>query len=185
MTSDEHTPKSWWGNFKLEYNQSRLWTIGPLRFIVRCLAGEWQVGNEKIDANSENHDHWHIEVTDLLPETLTNNARYVFHQNPRLLTITPLLADRPIISRPVIPFYLTAGEEVTVYVSTPLWLKLSVGASSKKVLEEIAIQRPSDTWFGPSTREGELCYASSTHCRLNLDELPSATLSCNNTRAHL
>ena len=34
------------------------------------------------------------------------------------------------------------------------------------------IYRPSDTWFGPSTREGELCYGSQTNCLLHLDELP-------------
>ena len=43
------------------------------------------------------------------------------------------------------------------------------------MLQSIAIQRLSDTWFGPSTLEGELCYASTTHCRLNVKELPQRT----------
>lgn len=172
MSSDIHTPLSWWGNFTLECEQSRLWTIGPLTLIARCLAGEWQVANERADDFNEEQNLWQTSITEQLPETLENTSRYVFHQTSGSLTIKPLLADRPIISRPTTPFYLTAGEEVTVYVSTPLWLQLSVGSRSKKVLEEIAIQRPSDTWFGPSTREGELCYASSTHCRLHLEELP-------------
>ena len=32
--------------------------------------------------------------------------------------------------------------------------------------------RPSDTWFGPTTMDGELCYASQTYARLNLENLP-------------
>ena len=36
---------------------------------------------------------------------------------------------------------------------------------------EFPIQRPSDTWFGPSTLEGETCYAIRTHSRLNLENL--------------
>jgi hypothetical protein len=32
--------------------------------------------------------------------------------------------------------------------------------------------RLSDTWFGPSTREGELCYSGKTHARHTLAEVP-------------
>jgi hypothetical protein len=34
------------------------------------------------------------------------------------------------------------------------------------------VQRLSDTWFGPSTREGELCYAARTHARNHLEQVP-------------
>jgi len=40
------------------------------------------------------------------------------------------------------------------------------------LLREIPIQLLSDTWFGPSTREGELAYASQTSARLLLENLP-------------
>jgi len=171
MTNDIITPSSWWGSFEFNSEQSRLWHIGPLTFMVRCLNGEWQVAYDRLSEIDEGNASWDIEDTDQLPESLGNNSRYVFRQTAGLLTIMPLLADRSVITRPLTPFNLTAGEEVTLYVSTPLWLEVAVG-SPKKALQEIAIQRPSDTWFGPSTREGELCYASATHCRLSLDELP-------------
>src|SRR5439155_1571474 len=32
--------------------------------------------------------------------------------------------------------------------------------------------RLSDTWYGPNTREGELCYSSKTFCRTHLADLP-------------
>jgi len=172
MTDDNHSPPSWWGNFKLDNEQSRLWQIGPLTLIVRCLSGEWQIAHEQTDNIVDSKAIWEIKNTDQLPGTLDNNSRYVFRETTGLLNISPLLADRPIVSRPHTPFYLSAGEEVTVYVSSPLWLQLAVGSSPAKELQNIAIQRLSDTWFGPSTREGELCYATTTHCRINLDDIP-------------
>ena len=88
-----------------------------------------------------------------------------------MLHITPMLADRPVVTRPVVPLHLCAGEEATVFVSLPVWIRLEAGPQ-KLLLKEIAIQRLSDTWFGPSTLEGELCYASTTHCRQDLREVP-------------
>jgi len=75
------------------------------------------------------------------------------------------------IARPLTPFNLVVDEKVRPHVSSPLWPELAA-ESANMVLPELAIQRPSDTSFGPSTREGELCCASATHCRLNIDELP-------------
>ncbi|MFW2373713.1 MAG: hypothetical protein ACN4GM_11380 [Gammaproteobacteria bacterium] len=172
MTNDSQAASSWWGDFTFDSGQCRQWHIGPLTLIVRRLNGEWQIAHERMQELDNNHVSWHITDTDQLPESLSDNSRYVFRDTSGQLNITPMLADRPIISRPLTPFNLTAGEEVILYVSMPLWLQLAVGSSPHKALKVIAIQRPSDTWFGSSTLEGELCYASNTHCRLNLDELP-------------
>lgn len=173
MTIDKHTPPhSWWGDFKLDNEQSRLWHIGPLTLIVRCLSGEWQIAHQRVDNRLDGEAVWDVRDTDQLPETLENTSRYIFQQTTGQLNIAPIMADRPIVSRPHTPFYLSAGEEVTVYVSSPLWLQLATGLSTVRELESIAIQRPSDTWFGPSTREGELCYATTTHCRIHLDDVP-------------
>lgn len=172
MTSDSHTLSTWWGSFKFNNGQCRQWHIGPLTLIVRYTGCEWQVAYEQEDDFDGNDVSWESTESDRLPESFDNNSRYIFRETTEILTITPLLADRPIIARPLTPFNLTAGEEATLYVSSPLWLELSVGSAEKKILCEIAIQRLSDTWFGPSTREGKLCYASTTHCRLNLEELP-------------
>lgn len=169
MTSKVEMPPSWWGSFTFNSQQSRQWRIGPLTLIVRSLGSEWQIAHHRTDDFIDDNVTWDIDNTDQLPETLENNSRYIFRKPTNLFTLTPRLADRPIISRPNVPFNLTAGEEVTLYVSSPLWIELALGG---KVLQEIAIQRPSDTWFGPSTLEGELCYASTTHCRINLDALP-------------
>lgn len=172
MATEFDKPPHWWGNFTLPHEQSLQWRIGPLTLIVHCLDGEWQIGHQRT-ADFDNDDStWEFQRCDLLPETLDKHSRYIFSKILKQLTLTPRLADRPIISRPRVPFNLTAGEEVTLYISSPLWIELTLATSPATLLEEVAIQRPSDTWFGSSTLEGELCYASSTHCRINLAELP-------------
>ncbi len=172
MTTVTQPPSTWWGSFALNYEQSKQWNIGPLILVVRSMSTEWQIAHERIDDSDNNNTVWSINDTDVLPESLTENSRYVFHDSKEALLVMPLLPDRPVISRPATPFNLTAGEEVTLFVSLPLWMELAVDTSPKKILKTIAIQRPSDTWFGPSTLEGELCYASTSHCRLSLEEIP-------------
>ena len=171
MTGEANTKLSWWGDFKLDHDQSRQWQIGPLSLLIRHLNGEWQIAYERLDNYDNQTTSVEVSDTSQLPESLENNSRFIFRKTKGLLTISPLLADRPVIARPHIPFNLMAGEETTLYVSTPLWLELAIGSSPIKVLESIAIQRSSDTWFGPSTLEGELCYATKTHCRLNLADV--------------
>jgi hypothetical protein len=85
------------------------------------------------------------------------------------LRLLPRLPDRPVVSRPDTPFYVLAGEEIRLFVSSPVWVHV---LSGERELLEIPIYRPSDTWFGPSTREGEVCYASWTSGRTELAELP-------------
>ncbi|MBT8402063.1 MAG: hypothetical protein KJO98_16425, partial [Rhodothermia bacterium] len=96
---------------------------------------------------------------------------YSIEETPSRLNVEPALADRPVIVRPEEPLFVLVGETVTLFVSTPLWIRISVG-TEKTLLTEIASYRPSDSWFGPNTREGEICYASATLGRLNLDDVP-------------
>ena len=85
--------------------------------------------------------------------------------------IKPALADRSVVSRPQVPFRLLAGDQIQLYVGNPLWFRLEL-PNEGPCLRELPINRPSDTWFGPSTREGELCYATRTHARLTVAEIP-------------
>jgi hypothetical protein len=172
MSTEFDNLPHWWGSFTFPYEQGLQWRIGPLTLIVCHRDGEWHLGHQRSDNFDDPDVTWEICRADELPDTLDNHSRYIFSKGVKELLVTPRLADRPVISRPRIPFNLTAGEEVTLYVSSPLWMELALDASPLIKLEEVSIQRPSDTWFGPSTLEGELCYASATHCRIKLDELP-------------
>jgi len=171
MSSKTISEPPWWGDFEFNHDQCKEWRIDSLSLLVRHLDGEWQIAYQRFDNSADTENT--IEITDStqLPETLKNNSRYIFRKTKGLLSVLPLTADRPVIARPHTPFNLTAGEEAVLYVSTPLWIQLAVGSSPIKVLESIAINQPSDTWFGPSTLEGELCYATKTHCKLNLADI--------------
>ncbi|MBT8126238.1 MAG: hypothetical protein KJP15_02045, partial [Gammaproteobacteria bacterium] len=69
MTIDKHTlPQSWWGDFTLDNEQSRLWHIGPLTLIVRCLSGEWQIAHQRMDNRVDGEAAWDVRDTDQLPE---------------------------------------------------------------------------------------------------------------------
>jgi hypothetical protein len=178
MKKNNTNTQSWWGSFELKNSHSKQWQIGPLIIIIRHENSEWQISHERIDNFDNTGITFEITDTELLSEKQNNFIRYIISDSSDQITIKPLLADRPVIYRPNTPLSLTAGEEITLYVSSPLWVGFSAGHSKTK-LGEIAIQRPSDTWFGPSTREGELCYASTTHCRLNLDEIPQRSHRAN------
>lgn len=163
-------PNKWWGEFELAESKVAHWQIGPLDLWIQHLKNEWRI------AHSIKNDPLLNDFKSLIPsndEDLTtkeNLARYGFSKSSNKLALKPILADRAIVTQPETPFSILPGEKITVYVSTPLWIQIQV---SGKTLQEVPVFRPSDTWFGPSTLEGELCYASKTNCRLRLEELPS------------
>ena len=98
-------------------------------------------------------------------------ARYSFEATEASLEVRPALADRPVVVRPEEPLFVLSGETVTLFVSTPLWLQVFAGDDAQ-LLTEIPSYRPSDSWFGPNTREGEICYATATLGRVRLESVP-------------
>ena len=97
--------------------------------------------------------------------------RYIVQGIDDPLHLVPVVADRSVVTEPLTPLNLTSGSEVTLYVSTPLWYRIEAGTNPVRLRDDY-ILRASDTWFGPSTREGELCYASKTEGRIDLTAVP-------------
>jgi hypothetical protein len=54
-------------------------------------------------------------------------------------------------------------------------MKISTGKTTQILLDDIPTQELSDSWFGPSTLEGELCYASKTRCSPHLKEFSTSS----------
>ncbi len=165
------SPDRWWGEFSLDVGATVQWEIGPFRIAVQRLPGEWFVGHEQIEP-TEGEQEWRVTSVnlDVNENEFVQVARFVCQNTPGQITASPALADRPVVTRPFKPFTVPADENATIYVSTPLWFSLAAGKPPQLLLEH-PIQRPSDTWFGPSTQEGEVCYASQTYGRLNLENL--------------
>ena len=181
-TETETETKPAWGSFELPSGSRARLRVGPLTLWVERTPHEWLLASKRDrDASDELGDL----VTDW-PEPPPDSAdqlRCAAGTTGHALRTVPALADRPIVIRPEQPFALLAGDEAVFYFGTPLWVRLLAGDPAR-ILVELPGVRPSDTWFGPSTREGELCYAAKTRARMDLAEIsPSPARAL--TRIHL
>lgn len=162
--------KIWWGEFDLGCGDVGCWEVGGTRLWVDHCTDEWRLAWQRDPAADEALVRVTIPADEAVPEKVDERLRLAVSGGGARLRVVPALADRSVVSRPEIPFSVLAGESITLYLSTPLWWRLELVEGGKQ-LHEVAIQRPSDTWFGASTVEGELCYASRTHCRRRREEL--------------
>jgi hypothetical protein len=160
----------WWGDITLEPGKVACCSVGPLTLTLRLLGSEWHIASRRV-AIDPDHSHAHLELSDSDPLADSEFQRLVFSTAVTQAYLNPALADRPVVSRPSQPLLVAPGQQVTVYVHAPLWVQIRRSAESKPLLD-IPVAQLSDTWFGASTREGELCYASRTQGRLQLDSIP-------------
>ena len=109
-----------------------------------------------------------IEKTTFLAYSENTVKRFITSGDNQTVLLQPKLADRAIVSQPLTPIELLPGTDITLYVSTTLWVGVSIG---EQELLELPAARLSDTWFGPNTLTGELSYASTTRVRLDLSLL--------------
>ncbi len=181
---------SWWGRQTIEPQRTDLWQMGPLNLWVQHLAHRWTL--------SWTHSGDWLEprvrivpgvAAGELPPPNATQVNFVLGSSPRSdLLFVPSLADRPLINRLASPLHILPGETASLYVLSPLRLRIEV-AENSKVLQEIPTHRLSDTWFGPISSPssalatgptplsqkaptGELCYASSLPAFLELREVP-------------
>jgi hypothetical protein len=160
----------WWGTFSLEENQPRFWEIGSLLLGIERQRKEWRIASNSSNDPEKTNIKVAVEESPGFSKEELEFRRYVFSHTTNDITLTPINADRSQVSRAEIPFYLSPDESVTIYVSSPVWVKIEVGATNV-LLDNIPTMRLSDTWHGPNTREGELCYASRTFCRTKLEDV--------------
>jgi hypothetical protein len=162
----------WWGRFEAAVGQGRRWQIGPMSLWLQHLEDEWraawEVGEDPYaDGLVVAED---ATGTDLLSKSKLK--RFGLAADPDAILLAPALADRPVVVHPEHPFGVPPGESCVLYVNTPMWVQVRTGPERVPLLD-MAIFRPSDSWFGPPTHDGELCYASRAFGRMRLEELPS------------
>ena len=161
----------WWGHFEVDNGRSGRWRLGPLELGLNRKPGEWEVIHRNgADSMAEFCD---VE-TNLAPVTSEPDheiLRFGSEEHGTGITVEPRLADRPVVARPERPFFLVAGGVVHVYVSTPLSVHVGIHERPDTLLE-LPTFRMSDTWFGPDTMEGELCYSVHTAARLHVEDMP-------------
>ncbi len=161
----------WWGRRRVPVGSSGRWRIGPLTLWIQRLDGEWRVAYDRGDDPQDVSLQEEIpaEAGDLLLKD--GVTRYVVAGKSEEVVLSAALADRSVVTSSEKPLSVPPGEQVSVYVSSPLWVVVETGKPARPLCELPAF-RPSDTWFGPNTIDGELCYASRTFHRLRLDDVP-------------
>jgi hypothetical protein len=160
--------ESWWREESFETGDVRAWEIGPLSLVIARTEQEWKVayrwtGWEDVDPGWSTRDEVGFPEDDEWEVT-----RHVFSVTGSSLVLAPALADRPVVTSPRVPLFVAPRERTTLFVSSPLWLQVR---GEGQTLAEVPIRRLSDTWFGSSTREGEICYATKTRAALHVDHL--------------
>jgi len=172
MTTGRIPETGWIGSFKVAHGITRGFRIGPMTLWIQRLENEWRIAHESgTDAMDESLDLDNIKTPEQSILESKNAVRFSFADDSEEITFSARLADRPVVTRSEYSLNVPAHEEVAAYVSTPLWMGISAGRKTKLLLE-MPIFRPSDTFFGPSTLEGELCYASQAFYRLKFENQP-------------
>jgi len=161
---------AWWGQFEFAAGETRAWRLGPLELWISRTPSEYRVAVRR-DPDGDLSvlrvgDPW----TEPVPDDV-ETVRYGVRDSARRLEVTPATADRAVIVKAESEFFVPPGDAATAFISSPLWLRVQLPDPKRLMHEEPAL-RPSDTWFGPSTLEGELCYAIRTNVRFDLANLP-------------
>lgn len=164
--SEQYT--TWWGTFQLEKAKTRHWQIGSCLLSIVRTAEEWQIASTYADELADQPAQIAMEKLPYRGKRPPLFKHFGLATTTAEITLMPVLANRNQVSRPEFPFYVPAGQKVTLYISSPAWICVSLN-EGKHILQEIPTQLQSDTWFGSSTRKGELCYASHTRCRRQFD----------------
>lgn len=159
----------WWGEFTFEMQAQKCWRIGERSIVISRQATEWNTWNLETEEENYNDIETSNEVNMAVMEE-DNIGRFLEKSTSSQLKIMPLLADRTVVARPSSPLTILAGEKIQLYVSTPIWFYAETSPGSKCLLD-IPFWRPSDSWFGASTIDGQLCYAKYTSAKTQLDEL--------------
>lgn len=184
LQTPEPTTNQWWGRHQIALRRTSYWQVGPLHLWIQHLPHQWRLA-------WEHTDDWLEPTMRAMPELENENppdgifeSRFAFRESGAEIYFSPTLANRPVVTKLETPIQVLSGEDVMLYVSTPLWVKFEI-CDPPKALRDIACFRLSDTWFGPvAVPGGELCYASRIPAVLKLEDVPFRP-HCAITAVHL
>ena len=164
-------PPPWWGTYPLRLNEGARWALGPIQLGAEHLPGEVRLswGTEGVPELREIATAIPSEGTPHAPDATL--ARFPLSGADASITLRPALPDRAVVARPDTTLWVLAQQRIDLFVSVPLWVDISLTADAAPV-QSLASVRLSDTWFGPSPRQGELCYSSRTQARLDVTKFP-------------
>lgn len=160
----------WWGRLDLRDDESGRLRVGPTQLWLQNLSDEWRIGRIEDGGPFDSEVSRELPCSPLEWSRCADVSRFAAPQSSDSLTLVPTLPDRPVITSAEHPLAILPGDQATIYVSVPLWIRITEEHGA--TLAEFPLFRPSDTWFGPTTMEGELCYASRMPYRTILANVP-------------
>ncbi len=140
--------------------------MGDLELTVSRLSREWRISYKWVKQGNEGQ--FSGRFIDRYCETEGISERLALESMTASISLKPKLADRSVIVRPYAPLTIPGQNMIQLYISTPLWLHLEFSAFAGI---ELPVQQLSETWMGSLAGDGELCYGSHTHARLERAQL--------------
>ena len=129
VRGDDH---QWWGPLPL---RPGAWLqIGPSQLWLRQETDELRIALHTDSDPISDVLTRQLDVDEPTPPAGFELHRFAVGEGSGGLQLRPLLADRPVIARPTMPFALPSGAAVTVFISTVLWTDFSQGGVSLTVL---------------------------------------------------
>lgn len=168
---DEPEQLEWWGEYCVSDGETFEWTIGPLQLVIGRDGPDLWIASKRDDYPLRAD----LRVAKPADQGVFKSLaaeRFGFNHADVRLQLRPRLADRPVVVRTEHPLSILPGEDITLYVSTPIWVEVLFETPPVSLMELPAFP-PSDTWFGPLAGDGELCYAGKTLARRRYDTLRS------------
>lgn len=172
---------SWWGRHALAADRTDFWQIGPLKMWLGSSASKLGINWAHTDNFLDGHVRTVAGAQAQLEQNITAPAQTESvtcafatayrEQTRNEIVFSPTLPDRPVVLRLQEPLHVLPSEEVTVYMVVPVFLRLEL-ASGSKLIHELPTYRLSDTWFGPMSTLGGLCYASASPAYFDIREVP-------------
>lgn len=163
-----HTP--WWAEYEFSLDETRSLHLGPLQLWLQRQADEWRTYTVRgKDPFAPNFVALAPDAIAEIPSDATCR-RFAFGQSPERIRLAPKMPDRPMVVRPDALLSVPPGATIELFVTHPLWLELVFG-HPPVARESIAVFQSTESWFGPSAAEGELCYASRSSLQTEFTQL--------------
>lgn len=161
-------PVEWWGNLSIPVGREERLRIGPLVLVIQRLPNEWQVVRYDTPAQPGTEARAGVPTDQKELPPGAEIARFATSRSGGEMHVVPILPDRTVLTRPELPITLLPRTLVTLYVGSPVWVRLLQDQGD--LVGELPISPPKKAWLGPSTLSGELCYVTRTVGRLSLSE---------------
>lgn len=150
--NDNDSSNIWWGRYSIEVGQSKFWKIGK---VTVCL--------------DRFLNSWHINYYELEQFERNTSKTFTFKTQKEVI-FKPILACKPVVSKLESPLYIPPGENITIYLSSPVWIQVETGKPSF-VLAEIPSEQIKETWFGINNHIGDFCFAATSKSMTNIEDV--------------